>query len=200
MASPTAQHSARLHQQRRGHGLRQPFYGAPEIFEADLQAIFYRDWLCAFPASMPLLDGAQSYTANGKIAVQERLGHVPVLDAGALLLFHYPSTWNHFLTDHSITFGVTQVGPQQTEVQTTWLVHKDAVEGVDYDLETLTRVWEHTNDEDRHVVEDNQQGINSPAYEPGPYSATHEDGVLQFVSWHLDRIRSAYAPIAQAAE
>ncbi len=151
-------------------------------------------------ARMPLLDGAQSYTVNGKIAVQKRLGHVPVLDAGALLLFHYPTTWNHFLTDHSITFRVTPIGPQETEVQTTWLVHKDAVEGVDYDLENLTRVWEHTNDEDRRVVEDNQQGINSPAYEPGPYSATHEDGVLQFVSWYLDRMRSAYAPIAQAAE
>ncbi|SDI57833.1 aromatic ring-hydroxylating oxygenase subunit alpha [Alloyangia pacifica] len=151
-------------------------------------------------ARMPLLDGAQSYTVSGKIAVQKRLGHVPVLDAGALLLFHYPTTWNHFLTDHSITFRVTPIGPQETEVQTTWLVHKDAVEGVDYDLENLIRVWEHTNDEDRRVVEDNQQGINSPAYEPGPYSATHEDGVLQFVSWYLDRMRSAYTPIAQAAE
>ncbi|NDV51401.1 hypothetical protein G0Q01_12130 [Yangia sp. PrR007] len=199
MASPTARLSDLLHQQRRGHGLRQPFYGAPEVFDADLQAIFYRDWLCAFPAHMPLLEGTQSYTVNGKIAVQKPLGHVPVLDAGALLLFQ-STTWNHLLTDHSITFRVTPVGAQETEVQTTWLVHKVAVEGVDYDLDTLTRVWEHSNDEDRRVVEDNQQGINSPAYEPGPHSATHEDGVLQFVSWNLDWMRSAYAPIAQAAE
>ena len=151
-------------------------------------------------ARMPLLDGAESYTVNGKIAVQKRLGRVPFLDAGTLLMFNYPTTWNHFLTDHSITFRVTPIGPQETEVQTTWLVNKDAVEGVDYDLKNLTTVWEHTNDEDRRVVEDNQQGINSPAYEPGPYSATHEDGVIQFVNWYLGRIRGAYQPETVAAE
>ncbi len=30
----------------------------------------------------------------------------------------------------------------------------------------LTEVWLATNDEDREVVENNQRGINSPAYEP----------------------------------
>ena len=151
-------------------------------------------------ARMPLLDGAESYTVNGKIAVQKRLGHVPYLDAGTLLMFHYPTTWNHFLTDHSITFRVTPISPMETEVQTTWLVNKDAVEGVDYDLKNLTTVWEHTNDEDRRVVEANQQGICSPAYEPGPYSAQHEEGVMQFVTWYLDRLRAAQASTSMAAE
>ena len=151
-------------------------------------------------ARMPLLDGAESYTINGKIAVQKRLGRVPFLDAGTLLLFHYPTTWNHFLSDHSITFRVTPISPMETEVQTTWLVHKDAVEGVDYDIKNLTTVWEHTNDEDRRVVEHNQQGILSPAYEPGPYSTKHEDGVIQFVNWYLDRLRSRQPGLAIAAE
>ncbi len=151
-------------------------------------------------ARMPLLDGAESYTLDGKIAVQKRLGRVPFLDAGTLLLFHYPTTWNHFLTDHSITFRVTPISPMETEVQTTWLVHKDAVEGVDYDLKNLTTVWEHTNDEDRRVVEHNQQGICSPAYEPGPYSTLHEDGVIQFVNWYLDRLKSRQPGLAVAAE
>ncbi len=146
------------------------------------------------------LDGAESYTINGKIAVQKRLGRIPLNDAGALMVFHYPTTWNHFLSDHSITFRVTPIGPQETEVQTTWLVHKDAVEGVDYNLHDLTVVWEHTNDEDRRVVEDNQAGINSPAYEPGPYSASHEDGVIQFVAWYMARMRKAHVPDAIAAE
>uniref|UniRef100_UPI003511665A SRPBCC family protein n=1 Tax=Salipiger bermudensis TaxID=344736 RepID=UPI003511665A len=167
--------------------------GAPSRFKVD-EGGQYR------VARMPLLDGAESYTVSGKIAVQKRLGNIPYLDAGTLLLFHYPTTWNHFLTDHSITFRVTPIGPQETEVQTTWLVNKDAVEGVDYDLKNLTTVWEHTNDEDRRVVEDNQQGINSPAFEPGPYSKTHEDGVIQFVNWYLGRMRSAHAPATLAAE
>lgn len=167
--------------------------GAPSRFRMDAGGQFR-------VARMPLLDGAQSYTLNGKIAVRKRLGQVPFLDAGTLLMFHYPTTWNHFLSDHSITFRVTPIGPQQTEVQTTWLVHRDAVEGVDYDLKNLTTVWEHTNDEDRRVVEQNQQGINTPVYEPGPYSPRHEDGVIQFVSWYLDRMRAAQPAIHLAAE
>ena len=61
-------------------------------------------------------------------------------------------------------------------------------------------MWEHTNDEDRRVVEDNQQGINSPAFEPGPYSKIHEDGVIQFVDWYLGRMRAAHTPATLAAE
>ncbi|WP_265517179.1 aromatic ring-hydroxylating oxygenase subunit alpha [Nitratireductor luteus] len=167
--------------------------GAPSRFKIDQNGQFR-------VARMPLLDGAQSYTVNGKIAVQKRLGRVPFLDAGTLLMFHYPTTWNHLLSDHSITFRVNPISPTETEVTTSWLVNKDAVEGVDYDLKNLTRVWEHTNDEDRRVVEDNQQGINSPAYEPGPYSASHEDGVMQFLDWYLSRMREAHAPVAIAAE
>jgi Rieske 2Fe-2S family protein len=40
------------------------------------------------------------------------------------------------------------------------------------------------------VCQENQIGVNSPAYEPAPYSPIHEDGVTQFVDWyanHLER-------------
>ena len=29
-----------------------------------------------------------------------------------------------------------------------------------------------------------KSGIDSPAYEPGPYSTEYEDGVLQFIDWY----------------
>ena len=135
-------------------------------------------------ARMPLKVGAKSYTMDGGLAVQPWLGRVPFDDAGSLLKFHYPTTWNHFLPDHAIVFRVTPVGPKQTQVTTKWLVNKDAIEGRDYDLQRLTEVWIATNDEDRRVVEDNQQGIDSPAYRPGPYSSTQESGVIQFVDWY----------------
>jgi Rieske 2Fe-2S family protein len=149
---------------------------------------------------IPLLDGAESYTMDGKIAVDRFLGRVSDRTAGALLKFHYPTTWNHFLADHSITFRVTPVGPMETEVTTKWLVHKDAVEGEDYDLKRLTEVWTATNDEDRRVVEDNQNGINSPAYEPGPYSPTQEDGVISFVEWYCNTMQQRLLPTLLAAE
>ncbi|PVB63495.1 aromatic ring-hydroxylating dioxygenase subunit alpha [Labrenzia sp. 011] len=133
---------------------------------------------------IPFLGKAVSYTMDGTAAVSRRIGTVPFDDAGTCLFFHYPNTWNHFLSDQVLTFRMLPVGPMETEVTTTWLVHKDAREGVDYDLERLTEVWIHTNDEDRRIVQENQVGINSPAYEPGPYSPTQESGVIQFVDWY----------------
>ncbi|MBU2957785.1 aromatic ring-hydroxylating dioxygenase subunit alpha [Paracoccus sp. 1_MG-2023] len=151
-------------------------------------------------ARIPLLNHAESYTLSGKAAVRQRMGTVPFADAGALLFFNYPNTWNHFLADHSVVFRVVPIGPTETQVTTHWLVHKDAVEGVDYDLADLTHVWMHTNDEDRIVVEENQAGILSPAYEPGPYSTLQEEGVIQFTDWYCATMAERLGPQTMAAE
>jgi Rieske 2Fe-2S family protein len=133
----------------------------------------------------PLLRDAVSYTATGKRAVARNLSDDVATDRiGTLLLYHYPTTWNHVLGDHAVTFRVLPISATETMVTTKWLVHKDAVEGVDYDLQTLIHVWTETNDEDRRIVEENAFGIRSPAYEPGPYSELHEGGVIQFVDWY----------------
>ena len=142
----------------------------------------------------PLIEGAESYTMSGGRAVTLPL--TPTITErtiGTLLLFHYPSTWNHVLGDVCTSFRVLPIGPTQTQVTTKWLVNKDAVEGVDYDLEELTKVWFATNDQDRTVVEENQRGILSPAYEPGPYSIEHESGVMQFVDWYVGATERALA-------
>ncbi|MCL4064987.1 aromatic ring-hydroxylating dioxygenase subunit alpha [Pseudomonas sp. GX19020] len=147
-------------------------------------------------ARIPLLNGAESYTMSTKAAVAKRMGTMPFNDAGSLLFFHYPNSWNHFLGDHAIVFRILPISPTETQVTTNWLVHKDAVEGVDYDLETLTRVWLNTNDEDRQVVEENQKGILSPAYEPGPYSPIQEEGVMQFVDWYAGIMTQRLGPVS----
>jgi Rieske 2Fe-2S family protein len=95
------------------------------------------------------------------------------------------------LGDHACTFQVLPLGPRTTQLTTRWLVPKDAVEGVDYQLDDLTRVWRATNDQDRRVVQDNQRGIDSPAYEPGPYAPEDESGVEQFVEWYCAAMRQA---------
>jgi len=73
-------------------------------------------------------------------------------------------------------------------VGTDWLVHKDAVEGVDYDPAQMRKVWDATNDQDRRLAEENQRGINSTAYQPGPYSKTYEFGVVNFIDWYSQRV------------
>lgn len=139
---------------------------------------------------IPFIGNATSYTRDGKAAVSKRVGTVPFDNAGSCLFFHYPNTWMHFLSDHVLTFRVVPHGPIATELTTTWLVHKDAEEGVDYDFGRLTEVWTNTNDEDRRIVEENQVGVRSAGYVPGPYSPDEEDGVNQFVDWYCRSLQS----------
>jgi phenylpropionate dioxygenase-like ring-hydroxylating dioxygenase large terminal subunit len=133
---------------------------------------------------MQLLPPARSMTADGKPAVARQFGTLPTFDIGDVLLYHYPSTWNHFVADHAVTFRILPVSPTETELRTTWLVPGDAAEGVDYDLDNLTNVWVATNAQDTALVERAQRGVASPAYRPGPYSLAEEEGVMQFVDWY----------------
>jgi phenylpropionate dioxygenase-like ring-hydroxylating dioxygenase large terminal subunit len=151
-------------------------------------------------ARMPLQEGAVSYTMDGKAAVSKNLGRVSLPDAGPMMMFHYPTTWYQFLPDHCLTFRVLPISLTETELTTTWLVNKDAAEGTDYDFKRLTEVWIATNEEDREIVETNQQGIFSPAYVPGPYSPVQESGVSQFVDWYANTLERALSPMRVAAE
>ncbi len=136
---------------------------------------------------VPMVEGTSSFTMSGQPAVT----HKPLVDAddvnmGDLLLNLYPSTWNHFLGDHAISFRVLPLSPTQTQLTTKWLVNKDAVEGKDYDLKALTEVWEATNREDQGVVEEAARGSASPAFEPGPLSPQMEVGVEHFLKWYCN--------------
>jgi Rieske 2Fe-2S family protein len=138
---------------------------------------------------MPLIEGAVSYTMTGKPAARRPLTDtVTEADIGTLMLFHFPSTWNHVMGDHASSFRMLPISPTETQLTTKWLVHKDAVEGVDYDLKELTEVWTATNEEDRRICQENQIGVTSPAYSPAPYSPVHEGGVTQFVDWYCTHL------------
>jgi glycine betaine catabolism A len=141
-------------------------------------------------ARMPLIEGTVSYTMTGNPAVRRPLTDaIQERDIGTLLLFHYPSIWNHIMGDHASSFRMLPISATETQLTTKWLVHRDAVEGVDYDLKTLTEVWLATNDEDRRICQENQLGVMSPGYDPAPYSPVHEDGVVQFVDWYCSHLQ-----------
>jgi len=134
---------------------------------------------------LAFVNGARSMTMTGSPAVTgKRLGRMPEDNVGDVLFYHYPSTWNHWMADHIISFRTLPMSPTETELITTWLVPQDAVEGTDYNLSTLTEVWEATNEQDKKLVETVQQGVSSPAFVPGPYHPSHEAGVIDFVHWY----------------
>ncbi len=137
---------------------------------------------------MPLRGDTRSMTIDGAPAVARRFGALPDTNLGDVLLYHYPSTWNHFTADHAVTFRMLPTGPTTTELRTTWLVPGDAIEGRDYELARLTEVWDATNAQDTELVERTQRGVASPAYRPGPYSPIEEEGVAQFVDWYANAV------------
>ncbi|HEX5461933.1 MAG TPA: aromatic ring-hydroxylating dioxygenase subunit alpha [Steroidobacteraceae bacterium] len=147
-------------------------------------------------ARMPLVGPAVSYTMTGQPAVKRLLSEsIPRgLNIGTLLLFHYPTTWNHVLADHAVSFRVLPLSPTRTALTTKWLVHRDAVEGADYDLGELTRVWLATNEQDRGIVREIQIGASCPTYEPGPLSNVTEGGVKQFIDWYCTRLGQTLSP------
>ena len=66
-----------------------------------------------------------------------------------------------------------------------WLVHKDAEEGKDYNLKEMIWLWDKTTIADKRIIEDNQKGVLSSKYQPGPLS-TMELGVENFKNWYLE--------------
>ena len=64
------------------------------------------------------------------------------------------------------------------------MCNRNAVEGVDYHVENLVALWLTTNRQDIELVENNQRGVNSIGYTPGPYSEEAEALVDRFTSWY----------------
>jgi len=137
---------------------------------------------------LPLDRAGQSQTMNAKVASTKLLADFQQADLGALSFWTQPNSWHHFMSDHIVTFTVLPISAEKTMVRTTWLVHKDAVEGRDYNIKDLTAVWVATNAQDRALVERSQLGIRSDAYEPGPYSPFTEGLVDKFCNWYTGRL------------
>ncbi|WP_062227758.1 aromatic ring-hydroxylating oxygenase subunit alpha [Aureimonas frigidaquae] len=141
------------------------------------------------------LDGAgESHTLDTKAASRKRLGTLPSDKMGALHFWTQPNSWHHFMGDHAVTFSVIPIDANHSLLRTKWLVHKDAVEGVDYDLENLIGVWMATNQQDSDLVGYCQKGARSSAYQPGPYSPHTEMLVEKFCNWYIKRMRAHVQP------
>ncbi|MGH7212869.1 MAG: RHO alpha subunit C-terminal catalytic domain-containing protein, partial [Acetobacteraceae bacterium] len=137
---------------------------------------------------LPFTKGAVSTTMDGKPAVARLLGAAPHNDIGSLRWVHYPTVYNHALGDYAVTVRMLPIDTQRTLVSTNWLVHREAVEGRDYDVQNLIKVWDVTNQQDAALVRRNQLGVNSVGYQPGPYSPALEAGIIKFIEWYCEQV------------
>jgi Rieske 2Fe-2S family protein len=155
-------------------------------------------WQCA---RFPLNEGAITFSMDGRPSVKKPLLDVDGGDIGSMRFAVEPHNFCHALGDYTFMFSAYPVSPEETHVVSKWLVHKDAVEGVDYTVEGLMEIWDVTNRQDRDLAENNQRGVNGRGYRPGPYSRTAEPLVLRFVDWYCAKVRSALGgPALRVAE
>jgi Rieske 2Fe-2S family protein len=139
---------------------------------------------------MQFNDGVVTSSLDGGPLVSKRLTDENDGDVGSLRWASEPNSFCHVTSDNLFAFVANPTGPRSARVTATWLVHKDAVEGVDYDVRRLTQVWEQTNQQDRCLVENNQRGVDGAGYLPGPYSREAEPYVVNFVNWYCATLRA----------
>ncbi len=144
-------------------------------------------------ARFTLNEGCVSISNDGqhlskKLMVKANGGNI-----GSMRFALDPHCFVHCTADGVFMFSAVPVGPNETHVYSKWYVHRDAVEGVDYDLALLTDLWTKTNLEDKRLAENNQVGVNSMGYTPGPYSQEAEMLAQRFTDWYCDKARDYIA-------
>lgn len=138
---------------------------------------------------LAIAGNGESHTLDAKAACAKLLGHMTRKDLGDTHLWGH-NCWNHFMGDHAVVATVIPLSADQTLVRTKWLVHQDAVEGVDYDLHKLTHVWTATTNQDADLVARSHAGAADPSYEPGPYSQFAEKEPDRFSAWYVQRMKA----------
>jgi phenylpropionate dioxygenase-like ring-hydroxylating dioxygenase large terminal subunit len=133
-----------------------------------------------------LNDGMASATDDGRSAAR-LMGAFSASDGNSTYFDIGPLSDFLAYPDHGVIYRFIPRAAQHTEMEVLWLVHQEAVEGIDYDVERLTWLWKTTSAEDKKIVEMNQAGVNSRYFEPGPYSM-QETYAGRFVDWYLAEI------------
>ena len=133
-----------------------------------------------------LSDGVASATSDGQ-PIARLMGDFGDYDGNSTYFDIGPLSDFLAYADHGVIYRFIPRAVQQTEMEVLWLVHEDAIEGKDYDLERLTWLWNTTSAEDKKIVEANQAGVNSRYFVPGPYSL-QEPFARRFVEWYLSEL------------
>jgi len=133
-----------------------------------------------------LHDGVVSATDDGR-SVARLMGSFSASDGNSTYFDIGPISDFLAYPDHGVIYRFIPKTVDHTEMEVIWLVHQEAVEGVDYDVERLTWLWKTTSAEDKKIVEMNQAGVNSRYFEPGPYSL-QETHAARFVDWYLKEL------------
>lgn len=160
----------------------------------DIQVIF-DDQVALSPTSVvkawiPLKPGMQSLTMDGEFVCRVPLGDFaggaeipPGFGAGFMT---QPAVNGFFFqSDFGIAHRVEPLSPTRCRLHNWWFVSEDAVEGRDYDLASLIRLWDTVNRQDAEIIERQQVGVASRGFRQGPLSVAREPGLHGGLTMYL---------------
>jgi Rieske 2Fe-2S family protein len=130
----------------------------------------------------PLIEGKVSGSKDGG-PLAPRLGNLPEYTGGASELMIGPLMYFLIYDDHMVGYRYLPVSQRECVCDIFWFVRDDAVEGTDYEIADLIWLWDVTTKSDQWIIENNQNGVDSRFYTPGPLSDM-EHFLLSFLSWY----------------
>jgi phenylpropionate dioxygenase-like ring-hydroxylating dioxygenase large terminal subunit len=120
------------------------------------------------------------------------MGEFSSYDGGFCYADVGPASFFLAYPDHGLLYLFIPRAAQKTEMEIVWLVDENAREDVDYERAKLTWLWDVTSVADKLIIDQNQQGVNSRYYRPGPYGPM-EAQTRSFTEWYLQQISPAQA-------
>ncbi len=136
----------------------------------------------------PIRPGFQTESQDGA-PVAPLLGAATKYDGGVTMI-QVLTSWFIVCGDHAVLLRYTPIDARVTEMDVTWLVRGDAVEGVDFTAEKVSSLWKSVIEQDLRLCSHQFNGVSSRHYQPGPLSAA-EGQIEKFILWYLAQIGSA---------
>jgi Rieske 2Fe-2S family protein len=136
-----------------------------------------------------MFEGYLTGSRDGK-PIAPLLGRISDYDGGASDFSFGELSFLLAYSDHVVAYVFTPVDQQRSQCKIYWLVRSDAIEGKDYEKDELMWLWDVTTHADEKIIVDNQAGVNSSHYRPGPLSEM-ERNERRFIDWVVDSLSDA---------
>jgi len=138
-------------------------------------------------ASMDLRPGVRTLSTSGSPPRDPLPG---LSDEQQRRVYYYALLPNMLLNPHPdyvVTFLMSPVAPDRTDIVCHFLMHPDEIAKPGFDPADAVDFWDITNQQDWQLSDLAQAGISSRGYRPGPYS-NREELLMAFDRWVIDRV------------
>ena len=143
---------------------------------------------------MVINQGHQSLTMSGR-SCGLMVGDLPEEDLNRVYYYAmFPNMLLSLHPDYVMFHTLWPEAPDRTRILCSWLFHPHTLTKPDWDPEDGIQFWDMTNRQDWHICEQSQLGVQSRAYQPGPYSK-RESLSVQFDREVLKALGAAQAEL-----